>query len=177
MKPGRVSEDVVRREQRRLSERGFPLESRTRVYLVADPIRSLIKIGSTEKLLARVRSLRIQFGPLGIIGTVPGNRGIEMLLHHKFRACRRSGEWFEPQSDLAAFATHLAHARTDIQAACITAQALGLPLTDEQTHLAAMALPQKVGRPRNVRTWIRERERLAPLPPLVEKSLMPEVRT
>lgn len=71
-------------------------------FIAAD--NGLIKIGSSESPLARVRQL--QTGSpcrLRLITAVPAGLASESELHDRFAAHRSHGEWFHPHLDLVAF--------------------------------------------------------------------------
>ncbi len=74
--------------------------------------QGLVKIGTAVDVAARVQALRTSNGgalePHGLnpsrahlIGTTPGGRRAEMVLHQTFRRYRVEGEWFLLVSDLA----------------------------------------------------------------------------
>jgi hypothetical protein len=78
------------------------------VYFAADPIRGLIKIGSTFDPEKRIKELQVNHGPVGLIVAAPGSIDIEHLLHWSFRHSCVSGEWFQPTKRLVGLVNVLA---------------------------------------------------------------------
>ena len=61
----------------------------------------LIKIGTTQKLAARVSQLRSSSPvPLELLLAIRGGRQIEIHLHEKYRSAPSHGEWFHATPEL-----------------------------------------------------------------------------
>ncbi|MDE2104067.1 MAG: GIY-YIG nuclease family protein [Patescibacteria group bacterium] len=74
------------------------------IYFAQSPSTSLIKIGTSKQLSARLASLAASHGePLVILGVATGSFPDERELHNKFVDIRVSGEWFYPLPHLLAF--------------------------------------------------------------------------
>lgn len=69
---------------------------------------NLIKIGVTSNLAARMRDLKAE--AFAVVATEQAGR-LEAILHRRFRAWRREGEWFEPAPALLEWATRLHNVR------------------------------------------------------------------
>ena len=77
------------------------------VYFVQDMRKSLIKIGYSNQVSARLQVLRSQFGILRLLATTPGMEKRERQLHKQFSADRVTGKWFNPSDDLCCFISKL----------------------------------------------------------------------
>ena len=78
------------------------------VYLVRSSLTGLFKIGITENLKRRVRSLEnSQGGSIEIISAVPGDRELERSLHDRFEQHRKIGEWFNADNSILEAFTRL----------------------------------------------------------------------
>jgi len=66
----------------------------TSTYIVRHPMTGLIKIGRTNDVPGRLKSLQTGAGAiLATLAVIPSD--VESKLHKKFAAFRRHGEWFE----------------------------------------------------------------------------------
>jgi len=74
------------------------------VYFIEDAGRN-IKIGHSANQASRLEQLRAGSSRQQLIGTVPGGREMEKLLHARFKADRIEGrrEWFRRSYDLENF--------------------------------------------------------------------------
>ena len=77
------------------------------VYFVQDMRKSLIKIGYSNKVSARLQVLRSQFGLVRLLATTEGMAERERELHKRFHADRVKGEWFDMSDDLCCFISRL----------------------------------------------------------------------
>lgn len=77
------------------------------VYFVQDMRKSLIKIGYSNQVSARLQVLRSQFGLVRLLATIDGMAARERDMHNLFHADRVKGEWFEMSNDLCRFITQL----------------------------------------------------------------------
>ena len=77
------------------------------VYFVQDMRKSLIKIGYSNQMSARLQTLRSEFGLVRLLATIDGMAEIERDMHNLFHADRVTGEWFEMSDDLCCFITRL----------------------------------------------------------------------
>ena len=77
------------------------------VYFVQDMRKSLIKIGYSNKVSARLQVLRSQFGIVRLLATTPGMEKRERQLHKQFSDDRVTGEWFNPSDELCCFISKL----------------------------------------------------------------------
>lgn len=78
------------------------------IYFVRGTRSGMVKIGSTENLKARMRSLRTASPePLEVLAVVPGGLSEERALHDRFAEHRAVGEWFHPRRELLAFVEKL----------------------------------------------------------------------
>jgi hypothetical protein len=59
-----------------------------------------IKVGHSTNLTDRVRRLRFDHGPLGLLATEPGTGRLERQRHADFAGLRQEGEWFRPGHSL-----------------------------------------------------------------------------
>ena len=84
------------------------------VYAIQHPASGCIKIGKTQELSMRFCSLRSDFGPLRLLGTLPGYTEMEAYLHFRFYEHRilsmggnsnrePSSDWFTPAADILEF--------------------------------------------------------------------------
>jgi hypothetical protein len=79
-----------------------------KVYFVEAIGLNLIKIGHTQFLKSRIKALETQCPvPVILIGTILGNRAVEVSLHWEFRHIRSHGEWFEKTDNLMKRITEL----------------------------------------------------------------------
>lgn len=85
---------------------GFPVAIRDReppppkpnevVYVIGSPGSSLVKIGKSQNIRARLRSIQnMSPAPLSVLWTTPGGRALETRLHDAFDEYRVHGEWFD----------------------------------------------------------------------------------
>ena len=73
------------------------------LYFIANPALGTIKIGVTQNLAARLRSLEHACGvPLELLKLVAGGGHHEFDLHEALAPSRLIGEWFTPTPDLLA---------------------------------------------------------------------------
>jgi Meiotically up-regulated gene 113 len=72
------------------------------IYVVKRPDRRLVKIGVTDNVHRRVKSLQTAAGcELELLLSFPGEREDEQLLHKEFAEYRQRGEWFTYARPLA----------------------------------------------------------------------------
>ncbi len=78
--------------------------SSTKTYIVRHPITEMIKIGRTNDVQGRIKSLQTGAGAiLTTLAIIPAD--VEHELHRRFAGLRRHGEWFEDVGGLiSAFA-------------------------------------------------------------------------
>lgn len=73
------------------------------VYFIQAISGGPIKIGFTRNLTTRLAALQNSHPErLIVVAAFPGGPAEEGELHHKFKAVRVNGEWYEPSSDLLA---------------------------------------------------------------------------
>jgi len=75
------------------------------VYFIGQAGTGLVKIGASGVPLRRLTALRAASPvPLVLLGSIPSDDCLhaERMLHHRFRASRHHGEWFERTPDLLA---------------------------------------------------------------------------
>ena len=73
----------------------------TVVYFIADETGEKVKIGITEDVQQRLRSLQMSSPtPLRLSGTIRGGRRVEAELHERFARIRLHGEWFKLTPEL-----------------------------------------------------------------------------
>jgi Meiotically Up-regulated Gene 113 (MUG113) protein len=90
--------DKRRREMTECS-RAAELKAASLIYYIMRSDR-LIKIGTTARVTARMRTLEDQYGEIRLLLTHPGDRQAEQQLHREFSAWRWRGEWFHPGKPL-----------------------------------------------------------------------------
>lgn len=91
-------------------------EGRT-VYFLHAPSANLVKIGSSNNVHDRVRSLSNSSPvPLVLLGTVPGGLKRELELHGHFAALRVHGEWFDCSGPMISDLCDLRDAARDLEA-------------------------------------------------------------
>jgi T5orf172 domain len=74
------------------------------IYFIEDPVKHLIKIGTTIRLSVRLAQLRSKHGPgLQVLGVTAGSYADERVLHDRFRLLREDGEWFKVHEILTDF--------------------------------------------------------------------------
>jgi hypothetical protein len=72
-----------------------------RVYFAQAGEDGLIKIGYSTKIGQRLQALQVEAGrPVRMLGSVPGNTGVEMQWHDYFIDSNDHGEWFRPTAEL-----------------------------------------------------------------------------
>ena len=72
------------------------------IYFLRNADRTAIKIGTTIRLSARLKTLAAEHGELEVLAVIDGGRDQEKGLHRRFADLRTVGEWFEPGDDLLA---------------------------------------------------------------------------
>lgn len=73
----------------------------SRVYFLQCSATKLIKIGVTNNLDARIKTLqRFSPGKLVLLASLPGTKGREARLHALFKHARTHGEWFSPVPEI-----------------------------------------------------------------------------
>jgi HTH-type transcriptional regulator/antitoxin HipB len=74
------------------------------IYFIQNTSDKAIKIGFARDVTKRLRSLQTSHASQPIVlGTMPGGRGKEQLLHKKFERLKTVGEWFRPDAQLLHF--------------------------------------------------------------------------
>lgn len=79
------------------------------IYFIQGETTKLIKIGLTAGR-AEGRLFTLQTGSpdkLVLLKAVPAPAAMERMLHERFAAARRHGEWFEPTAELLAYIAEL----------------------------------------------------------------------
>lgn len=70
-------------------------QRKTRVYFAVDDARGLIKIGLSNDVRVRIRTLEAGCkGALRLLGSIDGNRATEIRHHQRFAHLHHAGEWF-----------------------------------------------------------------------------------
>lgn len=71
------------------------------VYFIQAIDSGIIKIGQTTDIGKRLAALQTGCPEqLTVLKTMPGDKSIERLLHKKFSAANKQGEWFYPTDEL-----------------------------------------------------------------------------
>lgn len=71
------------------------------VYFAQARDNDLVKIGFTRDVPARLQALGgVGFGPLTLLGAVPGARELEGHYHRRYSRSRVTGEWFKPSRSI-----------------------------------------------------------------------------
>lgn len=84
---------AVKRKLRTVERKAF---GGSQVYVIKRKGARLVKIGVTRQLERRMRALATGAGAeLELLVAFPGERGDEQMLHDRFAAYRKRGEWFE----------------------------------------------------------------------------------
>lgn len=66
------------------------------VYFMQDGHHGRIKIGFSNDLEERLKDLRTANPDIRLLGSIPGDRTKETLVHRMFSKHRIEGEWFDP---------------------------------------------------------------------------------
>lgn len=75
--------------------------ARAHLYFIANPALGIIKIGVSQDVKARRKTLELQCGVrLDVLRVVEHGAHFEQLLHEALYETRLLGEWFEPSSEL-----------------------------------------------------------------------------
>lgn len=96
-------------ETTRTPHHGWPDKGTHIVYFVQGTKTQHIKIGETQNLHGRMRSLRQTSEDLRILGWLKADESTERKLHDKFRAHRTHGEWFSPALEIFQFIVEHTH--------------------------------------------------------------------
>lgn len=76
-------------------------ELSTKVYFLSDSNAATVKIGFSKDVDSRIIALQTSnTNPLVLLGSIPGGRVTERVLHAKFRRFRIKGEWFTAAPEL-----------------------------------------------------------------------------
>lgn len=73
------------------------------IYFLQHPQTGYVKIGYTKNYKTRLRSLKLQYGSMTLLGFMPGMRAKEQEIHALFANCRQRGEMFEYVPELQSF--------------------------------------------------------------------------
>jgi hypothetical protein len=77
--------------------------TKTFVYFVREDCGGPIKIGFSNDVYRRVKSLSTQAGRrMSLLAAMPGGRDEERRLHERFSGSRVLGEWFHPHAEILA---------------------------------------------------------------------------
>jgi len=93
------------------------------VYLIGGDASPLVKIGTTNNVASRLRSIQnMSPTPLRVLWHTEGGFGLEQALHDRFRKYRKHGEWFDfgnrnPVTAVSKAAAGLAHLVRDPKSA------------------------------------------------------------
>jgi hypothetical protein len=80
------------------------------VYFIQDQATKAIKIGVSGDPERRLRSLQTSSpNLLTILGTIPGDRDLEVDIHRRLAAHRLQGEWFRPDPPVVDVIKRLLH--------------------------------------------------------------------
>lgn len=94
-----------------------PIETpiyQSHVYFIQKPNNGPIKIGTSQDLARRFRSLKTATGEdLYLLLAIPGSTALEGMLHAEFADARISGEWFHPVSQIKNKIEVLRHRNVD----------------------------------------------------------------
>lgn len=125
------------------------------VYFIQGEANLLVKIGVTNDLRRRMRTLSLQGGQkLRLLGHSEGSYGLERKLHERFAKLRVIGEWFRPGADLVEFMAKCElRALVEEQASADAAEA-ALRKADEESELEDQ---------RQYDEWLEEQEHQAEL--------------
>lgn len=106
------------------------------VYFVRADRSRYCKIGWTGDLAARLPKLQTgNHLPLKLLAAMPGTRGDEAQLHHRFARDRASGEWFALSLELREFIDAIAGSRL-----AVTARWAGVEVSDDDVLAALIAV-------------------------------------
>lgn len=84
---------AVKRNLKKVERQAF---GGSQIYVIKRKGARLVKIGVTRQLDRRMRALATGAGAeLQLLVAFPGERGDEQMLHDRFAAYRKRGEWFE----------------------------------------------------------------------------------
>lgn len=89
------------------------------VYLIGSSGSSLVKIGTTNNVASRLKSIQnMSPAPLSVLWQVEGGFALERALHERFHQYRQHGEWFDfgqrnPVTVVSKAAASLAHLARD----------------------------------------------------------------
>jgi hypothetical protein len=76
------------------------------IYFIKRPNDGRIKIGTSVRLVDRLKQLACEFGEgLAVLAVVDGHKDEERSLHRRFAHLRVVGEWFEPGDELLGLIT------------------------------------------------------------------------
>lgn len=89
---------------RRSSQKAKRIRSKNRVYFIREGLSGPIKIGLSSQPEKRLVNLQVA-NPylLRVLGTVPGSKADENLLHARFEHLHLQGEWYEAEQELLDF--------------------------------------------------------------------------
>lgn len=66
------------------------------VYVIGAPSSNVVKIGTTREIERRLRNIQLMSPiPVSVLWAHPGDRELELKLHHHFARFRTHGEWFD----------------------------------------------------------------------------------
>jgi hypothetical protein len=87
-------------------------DSPTAVVYYVQRSDGAVKIGTSEGLGSRLRSLRSAHGQLDVLATEPGGYHAEARRHDEFAGLALGGEWFRPGEDLLALVAAISRGRS-----------------------------------------------------------------